>query len=258
MQPTKVDRAQGASIQIDKLERAFEGTGPVVASLNLTIASGDFVALLGPSGCGKSTLLRLMAGLDRPDHGSIRIDSHGREFFRAFVFQESALLPWATVFDNVMLPLQLMKRDPKEAKAMARATLERVGLQDALHRYPSQLSGGMKMRTSVARALVVEPSLLLLDEPFAALDENTRHRLQDELRALWEKLRMTTVFVTHSVSEATYLANRAIVFSRRPATLLRDRMIELPPERKFSLRTDPRFIREMEFIYSAFDTGVAT
>ncbi len=244
----------GASIHIAQVSKRFSESVLVVDNLDLTIESGEFVTLLGPSGCGKSTLLRLIAGLDKSYDGKLTIDSFGRRFFRGFVFQDAALVPWRTVLDNVSLPLQLMGVQRREAGDRASAALMQVGLGDALKKYPAQLSGGMKMRVSVARAMVVQPSLLLLDEPFAALDENTRHRLQERLRELWLKAKMTTVFVTHSVPEAVFLSNRSIVFSPRPARKLADLRIELPVERTGLLRTDPQFIRQMEIIYRSFNT----
>ena len=243
----------GARIEISQVTRRYSPGLPVVDALDLSIEPGEFVTLLGPSGCGKSTLLRLMAGLDKPDSGSIRIDSFGQTFFRGFVFQDAALVPWRTVLDNVALPLELMGRSRREARNQATAALEQVDLSEALALYPSQLSGGMKMRVSVARAMVAQPSLLLLDEPFAALDENTRHRLQEQLRELWIKTRMTTVFVTHSVPEAVFISNRSILLSPRPARKILDHRVELPLERSRRLRTDPKFIQQMEKIYAALE-----
>lgn len=248
-----MNASTGAKVTLEGVERTFDA--PVVSSLDLSIQPGEFVSLLGPSGCGKSTLLRLIADLDRPDGGRLVIDSFGRKFFRSFVFQEAALLPWRTTLGNVMVPLELMGRDREAAKSEAKKALAKVGLADALGKYPSQLSGGMKMRVSVARSLVVEPSLLLLDEPFAALDENTRFKLQEDLRALWLSSRMTTIFVTHSVQEAVYLSDRAILLSPRPARIVLDHRFDLPPERPASLRTDPRFIREMELVSHSYRGG---
>jgi NitT/TauT family transport system ATP-binding protein len=232
--------------------RVFRETGPVVENFDLQIQSGEFVSLLGPSGCGKSTLLRMMAALDQPDRGQVAIESYGRKFFRGFVFQDSQLLPWRTTLENVALPLELMKKDRAESRKAAEAALERVGLADALEKYPAQLSGGMRMRASVARALVAEPSLLLLDEPFAALDENTRYQLQEDLIALWEKSKITVVFVTHSISEAVFLSQRAVVLSPRPARILLDRKLELPRQRSSETRLTPAFLREVEILTRAF------
>jgi NitT/TauT family transport system ATP-binding protein len=235
------------------VERSFPETGPVLRPIDLAVASGELVALLGPSGCGKSTLLRLLAGLDAPDGGSIAIQEHGQRFYRSFVFQDATLIPWRSVLSNVALPLELTGRPVAEARERALAALRRVGLADAAARRPGQLSGGMRMRVSVARALVTEPTLLLLDEPFAALDEQARHGLQDELHRLWRALGMTIVFVTHSVAEAAYLATRTIVLSPRPARVLLDRRSELGEERGLAVRTDARYMREMQAIYAALE-----
>lgn len=242
----------GARLNFRGVQRRFSGTGLVVDDVSLDIRPGEFVALLGPSGCGKSTLLRLAAGLDRPDHGDIAIESFGRRFFRSFVFQDAHLLPWRTVLENVALPLELIGGSRKEARFQAESALERVGLKDALERHPLQLSGGMKMRVSLARALVTQPTLLLLDEPFAALDEGTRHRLQEDLRHLWRTLRMTVLFVTHSVSEAVFLADRTLVFSPRPARIRMDHTVALPLERPRAIRLEPQFMDEMKAVYAAF------
>ena len=247
----------GAEIHLRSVSRSFPGTGPVIEPLGLDVARGEFISLLGPSGCGKSTLLRLIAGLEAAESGEVAVESFGKKFSRGFVFQEAQLLPWRTVLANARLPLELMGRSPQEAEAEAKSALEKLGLGDALERYPAQLSGGMKMRVSLARALVTQPTLLLLDEPFAALDENTRFRLQEELRSLWEKLRMTVVFVTHSVSEAVFLSDRALVFSKRPARVLLDRRIELQGPRARDLRSSPEFAREVRVLSEAFDRGEA-
>lgn len=245
----------GAQVNLIGVQRTFPESGPVIETLDLAIARGEFVSLLGPSGCGKSTLLRLIAGLDRADQGRIEIEASGAKHFKAFVFQESHLLPWRTVLQNTVLPLELMGTPKVEARERALDALERVGLADSLQRFPNQLSGGMKMRVSVARALVTRPSLFLLDEPFAALDESTRHRLQEDLRALWESLKMTVVFVTHSVSEAVFLSNRAVVLSKRPARILLNHQVEMQEKRDKTLRTSPAFIEQMKLVYEAFEAG---
>lgn len=230
-----------AKITLEKVAHGFHETGEVVSELDLKIESGEFVSFLGPSGCGKSTLLRIIAGLLEPERGKIHVDAGNRKFFRGFVFQEAQLLPWRTVLENAALPLELIGRSREEAWAAAREALARVGLEDSLEKYPNQLSGGMKMRVSVARALVSKPSLLLLDEPFSALDEMARELLQEELRQLWENLRMTVVFVTHSVAEAVFLSERTVVFTPRPAKIVWDRSIELGEQRDANTRRDPRY-----------------
>lgn len=247
---------RGAEVILTNVERAF-AEKQVVSRLSLQVKPGEFISLLGPSGCGKSTLLRMIAGLDKPDRGQITINSFGKKFYRAFVFQEAALLPWRTVIENAALPLELMGVKKADALSRARTELLKVGLSDALDVFPNQLSGGMKMRASVARAMVVEPSLLLLDEPFAALDEHTRHRLQEDLRKLWEANGMTTIFVTHSVNEAVFLSNRAIVLSSRPANLVTDQILDLPRERNRNLRSNLKFVEQVELISQAFERGIA-
>ena len=252
----------GVRVRLSGLRRTFPGGVPVITGLDLDIAAGAFVALVGPSGCGKSTLLRLVAGLDRPDAGTLSFSpplehSRGTRNPIAYVFQDAHLLPWRSVLDNVALPLELTGVALPERHAAARALLDEVGLGDATARYPAELSGGMRMRVSLARALVTRPRLLLLDEPFAALDELTRNRLDDQLLALWKELGMTVLFVTHSLSEATYLAERAVVLSRRPARVMLDRRLDLPGERRPSLRTEPGFARELGLLQEALERGDA-
>ncbi len=231
--------------------------------MDLDVAAGSFVALVGPSGCGKSTLLRLVAGLDRPDAGTLTFSpaldrTPGARTSIAYVFQDAHLLPWRSVLDNVALPLELAGVPAAERHAPAHALLKEVGLGDATSRYPAELSGGMRMRVSLARALVTRPRLLLLDEPFAALDELTRNRLDDQLLALWKELGMTVLFVTHSLSEAAYLAERVLVLSRRPARVMLDRQLDLPAERLPALRADAGFAREMGLLLQALERGEAT
>jgi NitT/TauT family transport system ATP-binding protein len=216
------------------------------------------VAIAGPSGAGKSTLLRLIAGLDQPTRGAIVSDrSTGRppeaaeQVPIAYVFQDAHLLPWRNLLHNVALPLELRGVARAARLDRARRAIERVGLADAAGRYPSQLSGGMRMRASLARALVTEPDLLLLDEPFAALDEITRQQLDEQLHELWRDRGMTVVFVTHSIVEAAFLAQRAVVLSRRPGRIVLDHELALPAERTPTLRTDPAFSREMRVLYDA-------
>ena len=246
----------GLGVRVRGVRRAFAGGVVVLDGLDLDVAQGEFVALLGPSGCGKSTLLRLIAALDSADRGDILVGDAPRGT-RAFVFQDAHLMPWRTVLHNVALPLELGKVPRGERLALAQAMLERVGLADAGARYPAELSGGMRMRASLARALTTSPRLLLLDEPFAALDELTRQRLDDELRGLWLELGMTVVFVTHAISEAVYLADRAIVFSPRPARIVVDHRIALPLERSRDIRVHPSFAEQSRVLYEALSRGGA-
>ena len=196
--------SSGVALELSGVRRVFAGQPAVIEHMDLSIAAGEFLAVLGPSGCGKSTLLRMVARLAPPDEGTIRIDPDAERFQTSFVFQDAHLLPWRTVLDNAALPLELMGAGQDERHRLAQEALSQVGLAEAVARYPAQLSGGMRMRVSLARALVTSPSLLLLDEPFAALDEITRFRLDHQLRALWKERGMTVIFVTHSISEAAF------------------------------------------------------
>ena len=203
---------------VKRYDTGVTALGPV----DFDIAHGSFIALLGPSGCGKSTALRLIAGLAQPSAGTVEIASRSI----GFVFQEPTLMPWASIRDNVRLPLKL-KHVPRSASdARVEVALAQVGLADFANAYPRELSGGMKMRVSLARALVTDPDLLLLDEPFAALDEITRFMLNDDLLALWRSLNKTILFVTHSVFESVYLAQRVMVMTPRPGRISADIAID--------------------------------
>ena len=243
----------GVALQLDSVRKVFDNQRVVIAGMDLQIDPGEFLAVLGPSGCGKSTLLRIIARLAEPDSGHIRMQPDGEPFQTAFVFQDAHLLPWRDVLSNAALPLELMGETRVAREQKARAALEQVGLLDALDRYPAELSGGMRMRVSLARALVTEPRLLLLDEPFAALDEITRFHLDVQLRELWQRRGMTVIFVTHSVSEAAFLANRAVVLRARGAAIQLDRRLELPAIRNNDLRGDPKLGQEMQRLLGAIE-----
>lgn len=205
--------------------------------VDLTLNRGEFLSLLGPSGCGKSTLLRLIAGLLAPSGGQLLWQSPIARGDIGFVFQEPTLMPWARVIDNVRLPLEIAGVPRATATDRAMAELEKVGLQDFSNSYPRELSGGMKMRVSLARALVTRPALLLLDEPFAALDEITRLKLNDDLLSLWRRDGFTAIFVTHSVFESVYLSTRIAVMRPRPGRIVAELPVELPSQRDYSTRT---------------------
>lgn len=246
--------SSGVAVSIRGVRREFDSGVVGVDHVDLEIAAGEFVAILGPSGCGKSTLLRLIARLDEPTKGSLELggikDTAPRDDV-AYVFQDAHLMPWRNLLRNVALPLELRgvaRRDRLKAAAEA---IDRVGLTDAARRYPAQLSGGMRMRASLARALVVKPKLLLLDEPFAALDELTRQALDEQLRHLWESTGATVLFVTHSVTEAVFLANRAVVLSSRPGRVVLDRAMTLPAKRDLALRTSAPFMAEARVLYES-------
>ena len=258
--------AISSRVAIRGVSHAFNPGGAVLQDIDLVIEAGSFVALLGPSGCGKSTLLRFISGLETPASGSIAITAGKDEVASArtklaFVFQDAQLLPWRSVLDNVALPLELQGTSRAEARERARRPLAEVELSDVHDRFPDQLSGGMRMRVSIARALVTEPSVLLLDEPFAALDELTRQRLDERLRKLWQARRMTVIFVTHALAEAAFLAERALVMSRRPGRIVLDHRLELPEDRSFELRADVNFAAQTGLLYralkehGAFDDG---
>jgi NitT/TauT family transport system ATP-binding protein len=210
------------------------------------VGRGEFLSLLGPSGCGKTTLLRIIAGLSEPSTGvrrlSLATDAGRIPAGRiGFVFQDPTLMPWGTVLDNVLLPFRLAGRAGPADRERAAAEIASVGLGGFERAYPRQLSGGMRMRVSIARALVTDPDLLLLDEPFAALDEITRIALNDDLLRLWGSRRPTVVFVTHSVFESVYLSTRIAVMTQRPGHIVADLPVELPQPRERALRTSPRY-----------------
>lgn len=235
-------RSRPAQISLRNVTKSFGNTVVALKDLNAEIRQGEFVAFLGASGCGKSTALRTIAGLTQPTSGTV--DLHGVSSERSeigFVFQEPTLMPWATVYDNVYLPLRLKGVPRAKADEAIQAALSTVGLTDFAKTYPRQLSGGMKMRCSIARAMVTKPKLMLMDEPFAALDELTRQRLNDEFLSLWQRFGWTVVFVTHSVSEAAYLSNRTLVFSPRTSCIVDEIEIDVPYPRNRALRTDVHF-----------------
>ncbi|HEY3919902.1 MAG TPA: ABC transporter ATP-binding protein [Stellaceae bacterium] len=224
-------------VEVAGVGKSFRNGTVALQGVDLRVDAGAFLSILGPSGCGKSTLLRMIAGLSPPSTGTIAL--HGIAPGRiGFVFQEPTLMPWATVWDNAYLPLRLMGVAKSDAAPNIDATLAAVGLGGFADVYPRELSGGMKMRVSIARALVTEPQLLLLDEPFAALDEITRFKLNEDLLALWQRHHWTVIFVTHSVFESVFLSNRIVVMTKRPGHIVADLPIALPYPRAAALRTD--------------------
>ena len=241
--------AQGSRplVSIRGVSKQFANGTIAVRDVNLDLARGEFVSLLGPSGCGKSTLLRMISGLGEPSRGTIDWptsphDATGHaEPDLGFVFQEPTLMPWATTLKNVMLPLTLKGLDRREAEAKSTEMLGLVGLKGFEGSYPRELSGGMKMRVSIARALVTKPAILLMDEPFAALDEITRHRLNDDLLKLWWEQRFTAVFVTHSVFESVYLSQRIVVMAARPGRIMADLSVDAPHPRDDGFRTSAQY-----------------
>lgn len=224
----------------------YPGGLDALRGVDLAVGRGEFVAVIGPSGCGKSTLLRAIAGLVPVSSGSLAVDGRApadarRQRRAAFVFQDPTLLPWRSVRDNVRLPLELTGASASAQREAADQALALVGLAEFAASAPGELSGGMKMRASLARALVTRPDLLLLDEPFGALDEMTRERLDDELLRLWERDRFTALAVTHSVAEAVLLSDRVLVVSPRPGTIAAEVEVALPRPRRSAAQSDPAF-----------------
>jgi NitT/TauT family transport system ATP-binding protein len=225
--------------------KSFPSGTTALAGLDLEVRPGEFLSLLGPSGCGKSTALRIIAGLSEPTKGAVEWAANGARAQSAgrigFVFQEPTLMPWTNVFNNVRLPLKLANVSADIATARVNAALDRVGLQKFSRAYPRELSGGMRMRVSIARALVTEPELLLMDEPFAALDEITRFKLNDDLLQMWQALRTTVVFVTHSVFESVFLSSRIAVMAARPGRVFTELAIDAPYPRGDDFRTSAEY-----------------
>ncbi len=252
---TEQDNQQSAAgprplIALEYVGKRFSNGTEALADLNLTVGEHEFISLLGPSGCGKSTALRLIAGLGDVTYGRIRwpggVDSlpgapsnHGRDI--GFVFQEPTLMPWATVFKNVYLPLRLAGMAKAEAAPEVARAIAMVGLDGFEGAYPRELSGGMKMRVSIARALVTKPKVLLMDEPFAALDEITRFRLNNDLLELWKDQSWTVIFVTHSVYESVYLSSRIVVMAARPGRVVAEMDVPAPYPRGDDYRTSSTY-----------------
>lgn len=255
---------QSPLISLNDITKSFSNGTVALRDMALDVHQGEFVSLLGPSGCGKSTALRIIAGLapattgtvswgDTPDTG-MQEASHDV----SFVFQEPTLMPWATVFGNVFLPLKLKGQSKAKARDAVMEALELVGLEQFESSYPRELSGGMKMRVSIARALVTRPRLLLMDEPFAALDEITRFKLNNDLLELWQRFNWTVIFVTHSVFESVYLSNRIVVMAARPGRVVDDMSIDAPYPRDETFRTSDVYTqhcREVsEALHKAMDS----
>ena len=238
----------------------FANGTEALSGLDLSISEHEFLSLLGPSGCGKSTALRLIAGLVTTSGGNLSWPGTDKSTARrlAVVFQEPTLMPWATVFDNVYLPLRLEGLARRSATSRVETALGMVGLHGFEGAFPRELSGGMKMRVSIARAIVTEPELLLMDEPFAALDEITRFKLNDDLLGLWQEKRWTVVFVTHSVYESVYLSNRIVVMTPRPGRVAADIAITAPYPRDEAFRTSPAYNDDCRTVSAALKQAMAS
>ncbi len=252
-----------AIIEAEGLNLTFETADvPVhaLSDIDLKIAKGDFVSLIGPSGCGKTTLLRVIADLEQPTSGKIEVAGVSPETARlnrlyGYCFQAPVLYPWRTVMRNVMLPLELMGMSRGECEERAERHLALVGLQGFERKFPWQLSGGMQQRASIARALCFDPELMLMDEPFGALDEITRDHLNEQFLRLWERTGKTVVFVTHSISEAVFLSNKIVVMSPRPGRILKVIDSHLPPDRVLDFRDTTEFLEVAHQVRVALREG---
>ncbi|WP_295522702.1 ABC transporter ATP-binding protein [uncultured Pseudacidovorax sp.] len=249
-------------VRLRGVEKTYASGTRALQGLDLDIGQHEFLSLLGPSGCGKSTALRIVAGLGEATGGTIdwptaRHDARGRPLREiGFVFQEPNLMPWATVFDNVWLPLRLANLSRAAARSRVESVLDMVGLLAFANAYPRELSGGMKMRVSIARALVTQPRLLLMDEPFAALDEITRFKLNNDLLAIWQQARCTVVFVTHSVYESVYLSSRILVFAARPGRVVGEVSIDAPYPRDNRFRLTPGYTAQCAAVSDLLDRAM--
>ena len=251
-----VVEASGLSLVFD----APDAPITALSDIDLTIGQGDFVSLIGPSGCGKTTLMRAVADLEQPTAGSMMVNgmsAHEARLQRAYgyVFQAPALYPWRTVARNVQLPLEIMGLSREERRARCARALETVGLSGFERKFPWQLSGGMQQRVSIARALSLDPKLLLMDEPFGALDEITRDTLNLHLLKLWNQTGLTVIFVTHSIPEAVFLSSRIVVMSPRPGRILEVIDSDLPAERTLDIRETPEFLRIAQQVRDALRRG---
>jgi NitT/TauT family transport system ATP-binding protein len=238
-------------LEVRDVLKVFNGTVTALKGMNLTVNAGDFISLLGPSGCGKSTALRLIAGLMQPTQGRILWEGAHDTGDLGVVFQEPTLMPWATVARNVYLPFRLRGKSFASVEAEIREALSLVGLDKFADAYPRELSGGMKMRVSIARALVTNPRLILMDEPFAALDEITRQKLNGDLLALKAKIGCTVIFVTHSVFESVFLSDRIIVMAARPGRVVDEIRVDAPYPRDMAFRTSAEYAAHTSVVSKA-------
>jgi NitT/TauT family transport system ATP-binding protein len=263
-EPAKPPARDKPLLRCERVSKRFSNGTLALKEVDLDVAQREFLALLGPSGCGKSTLLKLVSGLGEPSAGKVdwptsRYDSGGRAWpDLSFVFQEPTLLPWATAQSNVALPLKINGVDKPERLARAAAALAAVGLAGFERAYPRELSGGMKMRVSIARALVTKPRILLMDEPFAALDEITRSRLNDDLLELWRRERFTVIFVTHSVYESVFLAQRIVVMAARPGRIVAELEVDEPYPRHAPYRLSPVYTSHCERVSAALELAMTS
>ncbi|MBV9169703.1 MAG: ABC transporter ATP-binding protein [Chloroflexi bacterium] len=253
-EPHKLE-ARNISMMYTRRETRFAA----LRDVSLQVQQGEFISLVGASGCGKTTFLRIVDGLITPTRGQILVD--GREVRgpgpdRGFVFQQDALFPWRTVLDNVIFGLEVQGRGKREARSLADHFVELVGLSGFEHHFPHELSGGMRQRANLARALTIDPAILLMDEPFAALDAQTRELMQSELLRIWRSNRKTVLFVTHQIDEAVYLADRVVVMTSRPGQVKAILEVGIPRPRSLSVKRTPRFLELVDAIWAMIEEEV--
>jgi NitT/TauT family transport system ATP-binding protein len=245
-------------LAIEHLGKAF-GDLQALSDINLAVERGEFISVVGPSGCGKTTFLRIVAGLESASAGEVVLDGravHGPGGDRGFVFQTDNLLPWRTVLANAIIGREIAGQLGPEAVRRTMALLKLVGLEGFEQYYPRQLSGGMRQRVNLARALAIDPEVLLMDEPFSSLDAQTREIMQTELLRIWEEGRKTVLFVTHQIDEAVFLSDRVLVFARRPGRLRENVAIDLPRPRALGIKRTPEFVRYVDHIWRLIEDDV--
>ena len=245
-------------IRVEYHDRTTKEAFLALESFDLDVVEGEFVTIVGPSGCGKSTFLKVVNGLLRASAGEIKLKAAAKGRDDAMVFQESALFPWYSVLDNVAYGLVCAGMSKKDARERAKPMIRLVGLEGFGDKYPYQLSGGMQQRANLARALTVDPGLLLMDEPFAALDAQTREIMQSELLRIWDQAKQTVLFITHQIDEAVYLSDRVIVMSARPGRILADIRIDLPRPRDLHVKRTPPFVAYEEQIWELIASQMKT
>lgn len=256
-----MDMSENIKIRIDQLTKIFFKKNASVAAIKdicLDVKEGEFVCLIGPSGCGKTTLLRILAGLDKQSSGTFHIEqSHPDKPLQSMIFQEKGVIPWMTVEENVSFGLRMRHALKAETKERTEYYLNKVGLWDFRKLYSSEISGGMKQRVSIARAFANDPEILLMDEPFAALDEQNKFILQEELLSIWEETKKTVLFITHSIDEALLLSDRIILMSAQPGTIVREKTIDLPRPRQIAtVRSNPQMGKEFVDIWRHLQEAV--